>query len=172
MSTNFNRSDVANVKVIPMSNSVLLVLKRIDGMSLFETTHSGGSTVPDLQIGRFAARAARVVLLINPMVYCRPLLCMIAKKASASNPTHFPATVSTKGGFPCKHPTLIGSDCESLRMDSVKIKYADKYVLMTDGFEKGMRPNLFCMMSRRYTLYSSSSKTTGVRTVDGFDENR
>jgi hypothetical protein len=138
VSTNFSRSDVANVKVMPISNSVLLVLKRIDGMSLLETTHSGGSKVPDLHIGRFAARFASVVLLINPMVYCRPLLCIMVKKASASNPTHFPATTSTKGGFPCKHPTLIGSVCENLGMNRAKIKHAVKFGLAHNKFGNGI----------------------------------
>jgi hypothetical protein len=83
-----------------MSNIVLLVWKRIEGMSLFETTHSGGSTVPGLQTGRLAERAARVVLFMNPMVYGMPLVFIISKNVSAINPTHFPATTSTKGGLP------------------------------------------------------------------------
>jgi hypothetical protein len=38
---------------------------RIEGISLLETMHSGGSTDTILQIGRPAERAVRVVLFMN-----------------------------------------------------------------------------------------------------------
>ena len=74
-------------------------------MSLLDITHSGGSIVPVMQIGRPCASCATVVLFMKCIEYSKPDPLIIAEKASAKSPTQFPLTTSTNGGFPARHPT-------------------------------------------------------------------